>query len=115
LWGSPGDIPTPGDYDGDGKTDFATYHLAPSGGTWIVASSQSGATGELQWGSVTDIPVPADFDGDGRTDYAVFRPSNGTFYIASYPAASGAPFTGALAAWGLPFNIPTPKPAPLMR
>ena len=32
--GRPGDIPVPGDYDGDGKTDFAIWR--PDSATWIV-------------------------------------------------------------------------------
>lgn len=82
-WGTEGDKPVPGDYDGDGKTDFCVYRAttANPNGTWYVLNSSTGAANYYYFGTTSDIPAPADFDGDGRTDAAVFRPSNGTWYI----------------------------------
>jgi hypothetical protein len=80
----PSDKPEPGDYDGDGKTDFAVFR--PSTGYWWVLQSSSGGAYSFQFGSASDIQAPADYDGDGKTDPAYFRsndPSSGsgTFHI----------------------------------
>ncbi len=64
----------PGDFNGDGRTDFAVWR--PSNGTWYVRGLAT-----VQWGRSGDIPVAGDFNGDGRTDFAVWRPSNGTWYV----------------------------------
>src|SRR5438445_4593210 len=36
-WGTSGDVPVPGDFDGDGKTDFSIFR--PSSSTWWVYRS----------------------------------------------------------------------------
>ncbi|MEO6238458.1 MAG: FG-GAP-like repeat-containing protein [Vicinamibacterales bacterium] len=88
-WGVAGDLPVPGDYDGDGVREVAVFRRA--NGTWYI---NGGAT--IVWGAPGDIPVPADYDGNGTTDVAVFRPSAGMFYIRN----------GASVAWGAAGDLP---------
>jgi hypothetical protein len=75
--GEFGDIPVPGNYDGDQLTDYAVYRA----GTWFVLRSSTGTLWADQFGTATDKPVQGDYDGDGKTDTAVWRPSNGIWYI----------------------------------
>jgi len=82
-WGAFGDVPVPGDYNGDGRTDLAIFR-ANDGSWWILfAESGTGVKGAsvVNWGIKGDIPVPSDYDGDGTTDVAIWRPSTGGWYI----------------------------------
>jgi FG-GAP-like repeat len=74
-WGSPGDIPVPGDYDGDGAHDVAIFR--PSTGQYWILQSSTFTTLVLTWGTSGDTPVSGDFDGDSLADVAVVR-SDGT-------------------------------------
>jgi hypothetical protein len=80
VWGSGalGDIPVPGDYDGDGVTDTAVFRQPT--GTWYVNASSEGAM-DFQFGENGDKPVPADFDGDFKTDFAVFRAATNDWFV----------------------------------
>lgn len=79
TWGVSTDKPAPGDYDGDGKTDFCVYR--PSETKWYIILSGTNTADSHLYGGANDIPVPADFDGDGRTDYALYRPSDQKWYV----------------------------------
>jgi len=77
--GTFGDVPSPGDYDGDGTTDYVVYRN--SNGTWHILQSSNSGGSVVPFGLPGDIPVPADYNGGGKTDIAVFRPSDGNWHI----------------------------------
>lgn len=73
----------PYDFDGDGKTDIASYaftEVADAADIRLIESG-TGAIRSINFGSLGDRSVAADFDGDGKTDVAVFRPSTGFWFI----------------------------------
>ncbi|MBK9156405.1 MAG: VCBS repeat-containing protein [Chloracidobacterium sp.] len=86
TWGESTDKPAPGDYDGDGKTDFCVFR--PSNGNWYIIESGTTTITTLSWGQAGDLPVPADFDGDSRSELTVYRPSNQTWYAKSVASGS---------------------------
>jgi hypothetical protein len=78
-WGIGGDNAVRGDFNADGRADFAVFR--PSEGRWYVRSAGDGLVSSMQFGVGGDVPVSADFDGDGQSDIAVYRPSDGIWYI----------------------------------
>jgi hypothetical protein len=100
-----GDVPVPGDYDGDGKEDKARW--CPGDGVWFVEyADPTRSPTAIEWGSAlfgaNDRPVPGDFDGDNKTDYAIWRPTEGKFYI-KYNNTMLSPIS---VAWGTSGDIP---------
>ena len=104
-WGGGSDIPVPGDYDADGKTDLGIFR--PGTAYWFVMKSSTNYTAwsTIQWGAGTDTPVPGDYDRDGKTDVAVFRPSAGTWFILKSSANNSQWMTFA---WGTAGDTPVP-------
>jgi regulation of enolase protein 1 (concanavalin A-like superfamily) len=92
---APSTKTTMGDYDGDGKTDLATYRATT--GRWQVlnSSTSKAATLVVHAGANTDIPVPGDYDGDRKADVAFYQPSTHAWSIVKSSDASQVDvFTG---------------------
>jgi hypothetical protein len=80
-----------GDYNGDGKTDFAVFR--PSTTTWFNRFQST-----TQYGAAADAQIPADVNSDGRTDIVNWRPSDGTWQAFGLFEAK----------WGQAGDVPVP-------
>jgi len=83
CWGVNGDVPAPGDYDGDSKMDFNVRRNEGGQGNFYLLRSLDSTFEFIQWGVATDVIVPGDYDADGRADFCVLRINGtaGNFYI----------------------------------
>lgn len=75
-WGTAGDFPAPGDYDGDGRRDVAVQRGVSGSGVFYINQTTAGFSA-VQWGTPSDRVVPGDYDGDCKTDIAVARTGGG--------------------------------------
>ncbi|MET0647564.1 MAG: VCBS repeat-containing protein [Pyrinomonadaceae bacterium] len=82
------DLPTPGDFNRDGRTDFAgvknfqSQTLQPL--IWKVRYNlRNGLVVgfDVAWGMSNEYPVPGDYDGDQKTDLAVYNKQTSTWTI----------------------------------
>ncbi len=99
------DVPAPGDYDGDGKTDLAGGIVKYNHFYWKIEFSSNGQIWEFPHGAPGDKPVPGDYDGDGKTDPAVYRPSEQTWYIFR-----SSDWNWDVFQFGLPTDVLIPQP-----
>ncbi len=72
CWGSPGDKPYPGDFDGDRRADFSVVRNN-GGAAQILQRRTTAGVRFVNYGNFADRFVTGDFDADGRIDLTVVR------------------------------------------
>jgi PhoPQ-activated pathogenicity-related protein len=81
-FGTSGDKPVVGDWNGDGRTDVGVFRsgifLLDANGN-RVWNNTTGGDVKFEFGMPTDLPIAGDWNGDGLADIGVFR--NGLFYL----------------------------------
>jgi hypothetical protein len=85
-FGLASDYTIPGDYDGDGKFDYAVQRptsATPNTPANIYIQQTTAGFRQLQYGYGSDFFAPGDYDGDGKTDLCAVRDNgtNLTWYI----------------------------------
>ena len=89
-YGTTGDRPAVGDWNGDGRTDIAVLRA----GTWHQRDAGSTTTSRtFRYGAAGDRPVVGDWNGDGRDSVGVRR--GATFYLSDRNAAGSSHYAFA--------------------
>lgn len=96
-WGTNGDFPAPGDYDGNGSNDFVVQRPSGAQGRFFTLLS-TGATSSTVYGTSSDLILPGDYDGDGKTDICVARGTGGQILWSFLSSLNGS---STSVVWGL--------------
>lgn len=101
-------LPYPGDFNGDGKQDFAVQGATqnnPDNGIFWILLNGSFEVSAVEWGLFTDRLVSGDFDGDGKSDITVARiDENDIWWWYVLEQDGGMRFVP----WGNGFDLLTP-------
>jgi len=110
-WGSPGDIPVVGDWNGSGTTKVGIMN--PSQAVWYLDYNGSftwdgpGVDKVFDWGSPGDIPVVGDWNGSGKTKIGIMNPNQAVWYLDYNGSFTwDGPGVDKLLSWGSPGDTP---------
>jgi hypothetical protein len=108
-WGQNGDFPAPGDYDGDGMSDFVIQRNDGGGRARFWLLQTAGGADSVIFGTPNDLIIPGDYDGDGKTDIAVARASGGQIFWFVRPSSTGTISAAPYAIFGSSaIDVPAP-------
>jgi hypothetical protein len=111
-WGNQRtDTILPGDYDGDGATDFCAVRAGTVTGaprTWYIQYSSTGEIKVQHWGLTgnSDQIVSGDYDGDGKSDLAIWREGNGPGVSSYYYVLKSSDGGLLMQHWGVNGDYP---------
>ena len=77
-FGTVGDIPAVGDYDGDGESDAAIFRPSVNQ-CWILRSTDGLIA--MTFGTGVNTSAPSDLTGDGKTDVVQWKESTGEWFV----------------------------------
>jgi uncharacterized repeat protein (TIGR01451 family) len=111
AWGSPGDTPVVGDWNGSGTAKAGTF--GPKTGLWLLDYNGnftwdgSGVDKYFPWGSSGDTPVVGDWNGSGTSKAGTFGPGTGLWLLDYNGNFSwDGPSVDKYFPWGSPGDTP---------
>jgi hypothetical protein len=82
AFGTTGDLPLWGDWNGDGNQSPGVYR--PSNRTFYLTNDDARTLYKtVVLGAFNDRPISGDFNGDGTDSVGVYRPSTSTFFVTN--------------------------------
>ena len=97
-WKGASTSSNPCDFNGDGKTDVAAFHL-PSDQFF---TDYAGNLGQFGWGGSDSMPLIWDYDGDGKTDVSIYHIPTNQWFV------KGAGDNLGQFGWGGADSVPVP-------
>ena len=105
-WGGTTFTPIHGDFDNDGRSDYALLENAglATHAYWYYSSDDSLHYTTFPFAG--GRPAVEDYNGDGKEQIALYNPANGQWHITN---GAGAPVTDIeIRSWGLPGDLSVP-------
>ncbi|HET7697856.1 MAG TPA: FG-GAP-like repeat-containing protein [Vicinamibacterales bacterium] len=102
VWSNDWTI-TPGDFDGDGRTDLFLYRA--SGDWYRVFFSATGARYETGLWSAGWTLSRGDFNADNRTDLFVYNPTSGRWYVVISEPDGTLGYYGGAVNWSAGWQV----------
>jgi len=92
FYGTAGDVPIAGDWNGDGVDTPGVYRNVNGTMTFFLINNNTGGFADVSFafGQPGDLPIAGDWDGNGTVTCGVYRPGNRTFFLRNVNAA-GSP------------------------
>jgi Tol biopolymer transport system component len=101
-FGTAGDLPVAGDWDGDGDETPGVYRQGDPGAFLLTNSFTSAIDFNFSFGSFDVLPLTGDWFGLGRDGVGVFLPSSQLMILNPDPSSKG----GFFVTFGQPGDIP---------